>query len=182
MQRPARVVHNVNMNPSTAGPAIRIATATDRESVQHLINQSFVVERLIKKGGGDRLDAAGKEMESLFASGTFLVYEENGSLSACVYLEPNGNQCYLGLLSVAPHRQGKGLGRRLVDAAEAFARERGCRRMHLRVVSPRRDELVPFYVKLGYTEQGIQDYPVELAAEMKEPGHFISMAKQLTPA
>jgi predicted N-acetyltransferase YhbS len=159
--------------------AIRAATAADREPLQRLINEAFVVERFIKKGGGDRLDAAGREMEVLLARGTFLVCEENGELAACVYVEARGDHYYLGLLAVSPHRQGSGLGRQIALASEAFARERGCRRMDLRVVSPRRQELVPFYLKLGYSEQGTQDYPPDLTAEMSQPGHFILMAKEL---
>jgi predicted N-acetyltransferase YhbS len=160
-------------------PAIRAATAADRDALQHLINEAFVVERGIKKGGGDRLDADGREMDSLLARGTFLLCEENSEILACVYLESRGDHCYLGLLSVSPHRQGSGLGRRLALAAETFARERGFHRMDLRVVSPRRDELVPFYLKLGYSERGVQDYPAELTAEMSVPGHFILMSKPL---
>ena len=159
--------------------AIRIASAADREPLQRLINDAFVVERFIKKGGGDRLDAAGREMDGLLARGTFLVCENGAELLACVYLEPRGDHCYLGLLSVAPHRQGNGLGRQLVLAAEAFARERGSSRMDLRVVSPRREQLVPFYLRMGYTQRGTQEYPQELVAEMEQPGHFILLAKQL---
>ena len=158
---------------------IRIATAADRQPLERLINDAFVVERFIKKGGGDRLDADGRELDGLLERGTFLVCEENAEILACVYLEPRADHCYLGLLSVSPHHQGSGLGKRLVLASEAFARERGFQRMALRVVSPRRGELVPFYLKMGYCERGTQDYPADLAAEMSVPGHFILMAKEL---
>jgi N-acetylglutamate synthase-like GNAT family acetyltransferase len=158
---------------------LRVATAEDRESLQRLINQAFVVERPIKKGGGDRLDSNGHELDELLSRGTFLVLDKDGSLSGCVYLQPDGESCYLGLLSVSPERQGGGLARQLALASESFAKARGCRRIHLRVVSPRRDELVPLYLKLGYSEVGQQDYPPDLAAEMRAPGHFIRMAKEL---
>jgi ribosomal protein S18 acetylase RimI-like enzyme len=158
---------------------VRIATPADRESLQRLINQAFVVERFMKKGGADRLDGAGQELDGLLSRGTFLVMDGDQSLAGCVYLEPDEGSCYLGLLSVSPDRQGEGLGRQLALASETFARERGCRRIHLRVVSPRRDELVPLYRKLGYSEQGTADYPAELSAEMQVPGHFILMAKEL---
>jgi ribosomal protein S18 acetylase RimI-like enzyme len=158
---------------------VRIGTPADRESLQRLIHEAFVVERFIKKGGGDRLDGAGQELNSLLSRGTFLVMDGDQSLAGCVYLEPNDDSCYLGLLSVSPDRQGEGLGRQLALASEAFARERGCRRIHLRVVSPRRDELVPLYRKLGYSERGTADYPAELAAEMHVPGYFILMTKEL---
>ena len=172
-------VQNGEMDASKSHLLVRAATAADRETLQRLVNEALVVERFIKKGGGDRLDAGGSELDSLLARGTFLVCEENHTPLACVYLEPRGDRCYLGLLSVSPDHQGKGLGRRLTLAAEAFARERGCHSMDLRVVSPRSEELAPFYRKLGYIETGTQDYPAELAAEMDVDGHFILMAKQL---
>lgn len=159
--------------------AIRVATPADREALQRLINEAFIIERRIKKGGGDRLDAEGRELDGLLTRGTFLVSEHDGELAACVYLEPRGDHYYLGLLSVARHRQGSGLGRQMALASEAFVREHGCRRIGLRVVSPRQEELVPLYLKLGYTTQGTEDYPPELAAEMDLPGHFILMSKEL---
>ena len=158
---------------------VRTGGAEDRDGIHRLINDAFVVERFIKKDGGDRLDPGGEEMDRLSARGTFLVLEEHGSLRGCVYVEPRGERCYLGLLSVAPDQQGKGLGRQLMLAAEKFARDQGCRAMDLRVVSPRRDELVPFYLNSGYQEQGTQEYPPELGREMRVAGHFILMAKPL---
>jgi len=158
---------------------VRIATAADRDLLQRLINEAFVVERFIKKGGSDRLDAAGRDMDRFLALGTFLLLEENDAPAGCVYLEPRGEACYLGLLSVATDRQGTGVGRSLCQAAETWAKEKGCVRMTLRVVSPRREQLISFYKKLGYEDRGVQDYAPELVAEMQVPGHFILMEKQI---
>jgi GNAT superfamily N-acetyltransferase len=165
--------------------AIRIATVADREAIRRLVNQAFEIERFLKKGGGDRLQGDG-ELEGLFERGTFLVKDEAGaakeedsSLVACVYVEPRGDRAYLGLLSTAPARQGAGLGKQLNAAAEQYAREQGCRWMDLRVVSPRQEQLVPVYRRLGYLETGTEEYPVALVEKMAIPGHFILMAKAL---
>lgn len=171
--------HNTRMHPRRGNRVTRLATLQDLGSIQTLINQAFRVERSVKKGGTDRLDADGLEIRRLFTSGVFLVVEETRSLLACVYLEPRGDRCYLGLLSVSPELQGQGLARRLQLASEEFARDRKCRWIDLNVISPRRDELVPFYEKLGYTEQGLKEYPAELAARMLQHGHFILMSKAL---
>jgi GNAT superfamily N-acetyltransferase len=88
-------------------------------------------------------------------------------------------RAYLGLLSIVPARQGAGLGKQLNAAAEQYAREQGCRWMDLRVVSPRAEQLLPVYRKLGYTETGTQEYPAVLAEKMAIPGHFILMEKAL---
>jgi GNAT superfamily N-acetyltransferase len=164
--------------------AIRMATAADREAIRRLVNQAFEIERFLKRGGGDRLQGDG-ELEYLFERGTFLVKEEGGaaeedsSLAGCVYVEPRGDRAYLGLLSISPARQGAGLGKQLNAAAEQYAREQGCRWMDLRVVSPRQEQLVPVYRRLGYVETGTEEYPAALVEKMAIPGYFILMAKAL---
>jgi GNAT superfamily N-acetyltransferase len=94
-------------------------------------------------------------------------------------VEPRGDRAYLGLLSIAPSRQGTGLGRQLNTAAEEFARNRGCRWIDLRVVSPREAALVPIYRRLGYAETGREEYAPALVEKMTIPGYFILMSKAL---
>jgi GNAT superfamily N-acetyltransferase len=158
---------------------VRTATLEDREALRRVINDAFGVERRIKKGGRDRLAEDSGELDELLARGTFLVVENEGKFVACVYLEGRGERCYLGLLSVTPAAQGQGLGRVMMEAAESLAREWGCRWIDLRVVSARREGLVPLYDRLGFHEAGTQPYPDALAEVMVEPGHFILMEKQL---
>jgi GNAT superfamily N-acetyltransferase len=165
---------NLRVNEET----IRLATAADREGIRQLVNDAFDVERFLKKGGGDRLQGDG-EFEELWERGTFLVKEEDGALAGCVYVEVREERAYLGLLSIAPARQGAGLGKRLNTAAEQYAREQGCRWMDLRVVSPRAEQLLPLYRKLGYMETGTEEYAAPLVAKMAVPGHFILMEKAL---
>ena len=169
----------LHMNTVQVGEgSIRIATVEDREAIRRLVNQAFEVERFLKKGGGDRLQGDG-ELEALFERGTFLVKAEDGEPVGCVYVEPRGARAYLGLLSIVPARQGAGLGKQLNATAEQYAREQGCRWMDLRVVSPREEQLLPVYRKLGYAETGTQEYPAVLVEKMAIPGHFILMAKAL---
>jgi GNAT superfamily N-acetyltransferase len=168
----------IRRSEAADGEATRIATSADREAIRQLINQAFEVERFLKKGGGDRLQNDG-EYEGLWKRGVFLVKEENGSLAACVYIEPRDDRAYLGLLSIDPARQGAGLGKQLNAAAEEFARSQGCRWIDLRVVSPRAETLLPIYRKLGYVETGTQEYPPVLLEKMAIPGYFILMSKPL---
>ena len=163
----------------TLSATIRIATDADREAIRQLVNHAFEVERFLKKGGGDRLQNDG-EYEAFWERGTFLVkQEDDGTLTGCVYVEPRGERAYLGLLSIAPSRQGTGLGRQLNTSAEDFARTQGCRWMDLRVVSPRAEVLLPIYRRLGYVDTGTQEYPPVLLEKMAIPGYFILMSKPL---
>ena len=152
---------------------IRMATETDFNQVLRLINSAFTVERFFKDE--DRMDVP--KLQDLFKKGSFLVIEEDGHLDACVYVERNANRAYLGLLSVDPARQKKGLGRRLTAAAEEFARETGARFMDLRVVNLR-TELPGIYEKLGYRITGTEPFPID-QMPITQPCHFVRMTKEL---
>jgi GNAT superfamily N-acetyltransferase len=147
----------------------RIASTGDAEALMRLINAAFVVERFFIDVERVRID----EVRELQTRGEFLVA---GEMDACVYVELRGERGYFGLLSVEPSKQGSGLGRALVEAAECHCRQRGCRWIDLRVVSVRED-LPPFYRKLGYAESGteefVSDYPTKI------PVHLVKMEKAL---
>ena len=154
------------------GIAIREAGRTDAEALTRLINAAFVVERVVFEG--DRVDA--NELRAYMQKGTFLLGEDGGFLVGCVYVELREGRGYLGLLSVDPARQGLGLGRRLVGAAEDFARKAGAGSMNLRVISARA-ELLPFYRRCGYEQTGTAPFAPGL--QTKIPSHYILMSKAL---
>jgi GNAT superfamily N-acetyltransferase len=152
----------------------RIASPPDTDALVSLINAAFVVERPIF--GCDRTSAEG--VRAYLERGTFLVAEDLHGLAGCVYVELRGDRAYIGLLSVAPARQGSGLGRLLMQAAEDFCREKKCVAVDLRVVSAR--TLLPaFYRHLGYTETHTSELPAD--AHPKIPCRFIHMSKRLEP-
>lgn len=151
---------------------VREAAVSEAESLVRLINSAFLVERFFVDGDRLNLD----EVLSCFQRGLFLVAEDAGELAACVYLEPRGERAYLGLLSVDPSRQGQGLGRLMMDAAEERCRRDGMRFLDLRIVNVRL-ELPPFYRRLGYVETGTDAFPAEVPTKL--PCHFINMSKPL---
>jgi GNAT superfamily N-acetyltransferase len=153
----------------------RFAIEADAEAISTLVNAAFKVERFFIDR--DRIDP-GKVREML-RSGKYLLAEENGKLIACVYVELRGKRAYFGLLGVDPSRQGQGLGRKMVEEAERYARAAGCEFMDLRIVNLRA-ELPPFYRRLGYLETGTEPFAAD--AEPSQPCHFIRMSKPLRPA
>lgn len=155
--------------------ALRIRTATeeDVEPLARLINAAFVVERPFIEG--ERIDPAG--VRSYMEEGKFLVMEYATGLAGCVYVELRGKRGYLGLLGVEPARQGKGLGRKLMDAAEDYFRREGCREVDLRVISPR-TPLPVFYEHLGFAQTGTAPFAPGVPARV--PCHYILMSKQLS--
>ena len=154
-------------------PEIRLGVPSDAENITAVINAAF----RIAEGffiDGNRITLA--EVQQSFVSGAFLVAAEGDNLSGCVYVEPRGERAYLGLLSVDPAQQGKGLGSRLMTAAEEYGREQGARFMDIYIVNLRTD-LPPFYQERGYCENGTTPFPPDVPT--KQPCHFLNMSKPL---
>ncbi len=162
-------------NSPSSESRIRIRPAGDEDvpALTRLINAAFVVEQVVFDG--NRVDDLG--VRAYMSGGTFLVAEDSGALAACVYIETRNDRSYLGLLSVQPPRQGAGLGRQLVAAAEILARESGSRVMDLRVISARGEQLLRFYQRLGYKFIRTEPFPANLVAKVSS--HYILMSKPL---
>jgi len=150
----------------------RTAVLADVEALARLINAAFRVEQPFIEG--DRIDPEG--VRGYMEKGKFLLAEHAEGLTGCVYVELRGDRGYLGLLGVEPRRQGTGLGRKLMDAAEKFFREAGCVAVDLRIVSGR-TPLPAFYRHLGYFETGTAPFAPDVPA--KVPCHYILMSKIL---
>jgi GNAT superfamily N-acetyltransferase len=151
---------------------IRLAQNADVEPLAHLINSAFRVEQHFIQG--DRINSDG--VRAYMEKGEFLLAEDSASLAGCVYVELRGDRGYLGLLGVEPARQGTGLGRKLMDAAENYFRAAGCSAIDLRIVSAR-TTLPAFYRHLGYIETG--SAPLAPDVPVKVPCHYILMSKSL---
>jgi GNAT superfamily N-acetyltransferase len=152
--------------------SIREAVPGDIPALVRLINSAFIVEQFVFDG--DRINA--EETQGFMETGRFLVAYGSAGFAGCIYLEIRKDRGYLGLLAVDPPRQGTGLGRKLVAAAEDHLRAAGCCAVDLRVIS-QRTPLPPFYRRLGYVETGTAPFSPSL--QIKVPGHYIIMSKSL---
>ena len=152
---------------------IRIANSDDDEKITEVINAAFkIAEEFFVDSNRITLE----EVRRHRASGAFLVAESDVAIDGCVYVEPRGERAYLGLLSVNPARQQGGLGSRLMEAGEAYCRERGARFMDIYIVNLR-TELPVFYERRGYVENGTTPFPADVPT--KQPCHFINLTKPL---
>jgi GNAT superfamily N-acetyltransferase len=103
-----------------------------------------------------------------------------GQLLGSVYLESQPPQLYLGLLAVNPARQAGGIGRQLLEAAEAYARQRGLRAVQMTVLAERPD-LLAWYARRGYLPTGETRplHPEHGAGQPRQPLTLQVLSKEL---
>jgi N-acetylglutamate synthase-like GNAT family acetyltransferase len=95
--------------------------------------------------------------EVLATPGTaVLLAERAGVLAGCAKVEVAGGQrAHLGMLAVEPTAQAAGLGRVLIEAAEAHARAvLNATVMEMTVIA-QRPELIAYYERRGYLRTGL---------------------------
>src|SRR6266852_6958444 len=158
-----------NSLPDRNDSRIRLTKSADVEALAGMIKMAFRVELPFIEG--DRVNPG--SVREYMKKGKFLLAEDSVGLAGCVYVEVRGDRGYLGLLGVEPRRQGAGLGRKLMHAAEDFFRNANCVAVDLRIVSAR-EPLSAFYRHLGYVETGTAPLPADALA--KVPCHFILMS------
>jgi ribosomal protein S18 acetylase RimI-like enzyme len=84
---------------------------------------------------------------------TILKYVDEEKIIGCVRLVKHGTQLYLGMFAVDPTIQNKGIGKKMLLAAETEARKQNCRSIDMTVISER-IELIDWYKRNGYLEVG----------------------------
>jgi ribosomal protein S18 acetylase RimI-like enzyme len=77
----------------------------------------------------------------------------DGSIAGTVNLQQHGSKIYLGMFGVSPALQGKGIGKKILEAAENHTRRTGCTAIYMHVISVR-TELIEWYGRHGYKDTG----------------------------
>ncbi|MCZ4225120.1 GNAT family N-acetyltransferase [Pedobacter rhodius] len=141
--------------------SISKASLSDVPVLNKLINSAYRGEES-KKGwtteenilGGIRIDEEALTEYFEKAHVNILKYtNEEGIIIGTVNLELRPDDLYLGVFAVSPLAQGKGIGKALLQAAEAFAIENGRKKIAITVISSR-EELISWYVRNGYVATG----------------------------
>lgn len=138
------------------------ATAEDIPVLVPLINSAYRGEGS-KKGWTTEADLLEGEIRtdipyltSLLSNPDAAVLKyinDEGLVTGCVYLEKFPRGIYLGMLTVSPERQAGGIGKKLLAAAENFAKENKCAGIFMNVISIRQ-ELIAWYERHGYKKTG----------------------------
>lgn len=91
----------------------------------------------------------------------FLLCRDKAKLIGSVHLQKQEEQVWLGMLAVSPPLQGRGVGKRLLQAAEQAAQETWAVNKSVMTVIACRSELIAFYQRRGYRRTGLsKDFPV----------------------
>ncbi|NES13842.1 MULTISPECIES: GNAT family N-acetyltransferase [Micromonospora] len=147
--------------PNPGSRTVRTARATDVDALVDLVESAYRGER--SRVGwtheADLLDGQRADADMVAAAvthpdGTVLVVEDDAGIVACCQLERRDDHAYFGMFAVSPTRQGGGLGRELLAAAERFAlREWGAGELRMTVITQRED-LIAWYLRRGYIRTG----------------------------
>ena len=135
---------------------------------------------------GQRLnDALLRDELAAKPNGVLLVFRDSpdGPLIGTAWLNPEEDDVWsLSLLTVHPDLQNRQLGRTLLEAAEQYARERGAKRMRIRVLYVRHT-LMAWYERRGYGKTGeTEPWPHEnphIGTPLIENPHFLVLEKTL---
>ena len=89
------------------------------------------------------------DFAALSKDAEILVGTVSNKIVATVMVGHDGHRGWLYYVAVAPARQKSGLGRRMVEAAEAWLRQRGAPKAQL-MIRETNTQVETFYAKLGY--------------------------------
>jgi GNAT superfamily N-acetyltransferase len=185
------------MTARDAGATARAATAADVDAVVALVQSAYRGEA--SRAGwtteadwidGARTDA--REVGGIIAAPDSLILvldalsgpdEAPVLLASCQLARRSAGVAYFGMFAVRPGAQGRGTGRTLLAAAEAWARDEwGAHTMTMTVIDVRH-ELIAWYERQGYRRTGeTEPFPYGQPAFgiPKVPGlRFAVLAKEL---
>lgn len=88
---------------------------------------------------------------ALVAAGMVWVVSVDGTVAGLIVLEDKPDHILLCNVAVAPHYQGQGLGKNLLDHAESYAREKDVQELRL-YTNEKMHENLALYARLGWVE------------------------------
>ena len=168
---------------------VALATTADITTLTALLNSAYrgessrqgwtTEENLIE--GEQRTDEANLQQVMQQEGSVVVKYtNELQEIIGCVNLQQQGNNIYLGMLSVSPVLQGNGIGKHILKAAEEYALHLQCAAIYMSVISLR-TELINWYLRHGYRDTGKRKIFEEdgLTGRHLQPLEFIILEKAL---
>ena len=150
----------------------RAASRLDADAIAQLVNKAYRPESGASGWtheadlvAGNRTSAS-QVAETISKPDSVILLGLNSSeIVACVHIEKDGNNSYIGMLAVNPTLQGAGAGKQLLAYAENYAASVFGSEKFVIVVVSERTELISFYLRRGYQKTGaIMEYPLSAGA------------------
>jgi ribosomal protein S18 acetylase RimI-like enzyme len=173
---------------------VRPATVEDAEAVSDLVHSAYRSEES-RRGwtteadlvGGQRADTAMvRHIVGLPDDVVLIAVDDADVPFACCHLERRDEGAYLGMFAVRPTAQGRGVGRGMLGAAEAYARDRwGATTLQITVLN-HRPELQAWYERLGFAFTGERhEFPYgdqRFGVPQRPDLALLAMVKPIEPA
>jgi len=130
---------------------IRAARPDEAEAIVALLQRAFGQYRGKLRPESGALQETPETIRAVMKAGTILLAERAGRILGCVSVRRKDDCAYAGRLAVEPMEQGMGVGRALLAAAEALARQMGTGRLRVDVRLKLTDNRA-FFRALGFVE------------------------------
>lgn len=165
------------------------ANETDISAIVELLNISYRGKES-KKGWTTEADiikgnvrTEEKEVRELMQKPNcwfFKCVDSNDKLIGCVNFKKENDKLYLGMFSVLPDLQGKGIGKLFLNKADSFAKSQNCSSVYMQVISVR-TKLIDWYKRHGYkfTGETMPFITDEKYGVPVNPLEFIIMEKEI---
>ena len=143
----------------------RAAGLEDIDALERLVHAAYRGEESLRGWTSEATMLDGQRTDGdalagmISRPGSRIVIAEDSGLAGCCHLAIDDGSAYLGLLSVWPDGQARGVGRALVEHAEHLARGAHARRLWMTVIR-QRTELIAWYARRGFHPTGeTQPFP-----------------------
>jgi ribosomal protein S18 acetylase RimI-like enzyme len=167
---------------------IRLAFVGEAKAIAALIERAYRGEESLKSWTSEAGILTGPrtsldEIKQLLTdpNSRFVVAMDGGALAACALIRNENGIGYFGMFAVRPDLQGAGLGRKMLDGAEGYARELWrLPKMYMTVINLRED-LIAYYERRGYAVTGEQKpFPfAEGMGAVRTDFHLVVLRKDL---
>ena len=177
---------------AVSGSTFRVATGDDVAAIVRLVESAYRGES--SRAGwtteADLLDGQRTDEPAVRAITVaddrvaLLAFDDRQDLLGCCELRRRPfDTAYFGMFAVVPTRQGGGIGKELLAAAEGWVVDAwGARRMEMTVLAQRGD-LIEWYERRGYRRTGeTEPFPyddIRFGLPRQPDLHFVVMAKDL---
>lgn len=147
----------------------RKATIIDVETIAKLVNNAYRPSTGISGWthesdivAGNRIDIP-QIIETLSKKDSVVLLGLAGEIIiACVHVEKDSHNSYIGMLAVDPSLQAHGIGKNMLAHAEKYAQDHFNADKFVMAVVSARHELISFYQRRGYQKTGeIIEYPLD---------------------